>query len=172
MAKPGLCDRPLFSFPGTEFTEASQFVKGGGTAVGGRGFTKSRTSCGRIRGRVFVQAPEGSSIELPCVLCPTPPKRCHQTPTATVSKLPPQESEGVEPEFSTPVAKGSGLAQEAPSLTVSQALKVAIPTYMRPLHLNVRASKGYINARLRGVVRDHQPPRLPYTHLCALTIWG
>ena len=80
MAKPGLCDRPLFSFPGAGFTEVSQFVKGGGTAVEGRRIAKSRTSCGRIGGRGFVWAPEGSSIVLLCVLCPTPPEGCHQAP--------------------------------------------------------------------------------------------
>ena len=69
MAKPGLCDRPLFSFPGATFTAASQFVERGGPAVGGGGITQSRTDCGRIRGRGFIQASEGCSIAfLPCPL--------------------------------------------------------------------------------------------------------
>ena len=45
---------------------------------------------------------------------PPPPKRWCQTPTATVSKLPHQESEGVEPKPSAPAAEGSRLAQEPP----------------------------------------------------------
>ena len=68
MAKPGLCDRPLFSFPGAAFAAASQFVERGGTAVGGRGITESRTGCGRTRGRGFIRTPDGSSCIPPCPL--------------------------------------------------------------------------------------------------------
>ena len=105
MAKPGFCDRPFFSFPGAAFTKMGQLVKGGGTAVGGRGVAKSRASCSRIRGRGFVQAPEGSSVTFLCVLYPTPHlKDVAHAPTATISMLPPQESKGIRPKPSAAVA--------------------------------------------------------------------
>ena len=66
------------------------------------------------------------------VLHPTPSKRCHQAPTATVSKLPPQEPREVKPKSPAPAAEGDILAQEAPSLAASQASEVAIPTQMHP----------------------------------------
>ena len=91
-------------------------------------------------------------------------------PTATISKLPPRESEGVEPKPSTPAAEGIRLAQEASPLAVSPALEVAIPAHMTPLCLNVGASKGCIKAGLRGAVRGHQPHTLPSAYTCTETI--
>ena len=101
---------------------------------------------------------------------PPPPKRCHHAHTTTISKLPPHESKVVKPKPSTPAAEGSGLAQEAPSLAVSQALEIAIPAHMTPLCLNVGASKGFINARLKGIVRDPQHPGWLFAHMCTETI--
>ena len=168
MAKSDLCDRPLFSFPGAAFTEVSQFVKGGGTVVGERGITKSRTSCGRIRGREIVWDPEGSSIALLHVFCSTLLKDVVRPALPPYPSCPPSRVQRSQ----TQTPEGSGLAQEAPSLAVSQALEVAIPAHVTPLCLNVGVSKGFINARLRGAVRDHQPPGLPYAHMCSVTIWG
>ena len=103
---------------------------------------------------------------------PPPPKRhCHALITTT-SKLPPQESKGVEPEASASAVEGVWMAPEAPSSAVSQALEVVIPTQMTPLHLNVGASKGCINARLMGAVRGHQPYMLQSAHMCTETIYG
>ena len=73
----------------------------------------------------------GVLLHLPVSCAPSHPKRCHQAPT-TISKLSPQESAGVKPKPSAPVAEGSGLEQEAPSLAVSQALEVVIPAHMTP----------------------------------------
>ena len=103
---------------------------------------------------------------------PPPPKRCHQAPTTTICKLPPQESEKVKPKSSAPAAEGSGLAQEAPSLAVPEALEIAITAHMTPLHLNVGVSKGFINTRLMGSARGCPPPQLPYVVMCPVTIWG
>ena len=133
MAKPGLCDRPFFSFPGATYTKMSQFTKGGGTAVGGGGAIKSAASCGRIRGRGFVRLLRGAISNSSMSSAPPSPKRCCHAPTTTVSKLPPQESEDIKPKPSAPAAEGTGLAPEAPSLAVSQALEVAIPAHMTPL---------------------------------------
>ena len=47
----------------------------------------------------------------------------------------------VEPESFGPIADEGILAQEAPSLTISQALEVAIPANMTPLCLNVGGIK-------------------------------
>ena len=62
----------------------------------------------------------------------------------------PQVSRGVKPEPSTPVAEGSGLAQQASSLAVSQALEVAIPTHMTPLCLNVGGIKRVYKCWVEG----------------------
>ena len=68
-------------------------------------------------------------------------KKCHHTPTATTSKLPPQESKEAAPEVSAPVVEEVKLALEAPSLAVLQALEVAIPTHTAPLHLQLGGVK-------------------------------
>ena len=102
---------------------------------------------------------------------PPPSKRHCQAPTATISKLPPQESGEVEPKPSAPAAEEGILAQKAPSLAISQALEIAIPAHMTPLCLNEGTSKGFTNTRLRGAVRDHPPPGLPYVLMCTGTIW-
>ena len=84
------------------------------------------------------------------VLYPTPPKRCHQAPTATISRPPPQKSEKIEPKPSAPAAEGSRLAQEASSLAVSQVLEVAIPFHMTPLCLNVGGTKRVYTCWVEG----------------------
>ena len=55
-----------------------------------------------------------------------------------------------QPKPSTPVAEGSGLAQEAPSLAVSQALEVVITTHMTPLHLNMGGIKRVYKCWVEG----------------------
>ena len=102
---------------------------------------------------------------------PPQPKRCHHTPTATISKLSPQVPEEAAPEAYTPVVREVELAPEAPFSAVSQALEVAIPAYMAPLHLQLGASRGFISAGWRDTVRGHQPHGLQFVHMCAETIW-
>ena len=68
-------------------------------------------------------------------------KHCH-VPTATISQLHPQESEGVESEASTPVVGGIELVLETPSSAVSQALEVAIPTTWHPFAWSRGCQKG------------------------------
>ena len=162
---------PLFlSFPGTAFVKEGQCNQRRGTETGDRGTAKPTIGCGRIRGRGFVHAPEGSHVTFLCVLCPTPPKRCCHAPTTTMSKPPHQESKGVKHEASLSCDWAVELAQEAPSSAYSQALEVAIPAHITPLCLNVGASKGCTNARLRGTMRDFQPHILPSAHTCKETI--
>ena len=76
----------------------------------------------------------------PMCIAQPPSKRHHQAPTATISKPPPQESGEVKP--SAAAAEGGALAQEAPSLAISQALEEAIPAHMALLHLNKGHQKG------------------------------
>ena len=112
----------------------------------------------------FYRVLMGAVLQLSMSSAPSPPKRHCHAPTATISKLPPQESKGVEPEASAPVVEGTGLALEAPSSAVSQALEVTIPAHMTPLHLNVGEPKGCINVELRGAVSGCQPHGLLYVH--------
>ena len=132
---------------------------------------ESGNASGRIRGRGFIWASDGCSISFSCVHCPTPSKRHCQATTTTVSKLLPQKPREVKAESSAPAAEGGVLAQEVPSLAISQALEVAIPTHMAPLQLNVGASKGFISARLRSVVRDCPSPGQSFALTHARCIW-
>ena len=114
----------------------------------------------------------GALSHSPMSMAQPPPEMCCQAPTATVFKPPPQEPEMVECESSASVAEGGILAQEAPSLTISQALEIVIPINMTPLHLNVGASKGFLSAGLRDTVKDHPPLGWPFVLMCARPIWG
>ena len=58
------------------------------------------------------------------------------------------------------------------SLAISQALEVAIPANMTPLHLNVGASRGSINVELRGAMKDHPPLVWPFVPICAIPTWA
>ena len=135
---------------------------GRSTAVGDEGAAEDQVSGGRIRDRGSVWALKGSCITFPHVLHPTPTQRCCPAPTTTISKPPPQESKGAEPEASALVVGGE-LAPGAPSSAVSQALEVAIPTHMAPLCLQLGASKGCANAGLRDAVMAIY---LTCCHLC------
>ena len=72
IAKPGLCDRPLFSFPGDAFTAVGQFAEGGGTTVGDRRAAESGNGCGRIRDGGSIWASEGCFIAFPPCPLSTP----------------------------------------------------------------------------------------------------
>ena len=84
-------------------------------------------------------------------------------PYTTISKLPPQESEKVKPKPSALAAEGSRLAQEAPSLAVSQALEVAIPTHMTPLCLNVGGIKRVYKYQVEGC---SEGPSISWASIC------
>ena len=113
----------------------------------------------------------GALSQSPMSIAQPPPKRCCQAPSTTASKPPPQEPQKVASESPTPTPEGGILAHEASSLAISQAFEVAILTNMAPLCLNVRTSKGFISAGLRGVVRDLPPPMQPFALKCTGCIW-
>ena len=95
----------------------------------------------------------GAVSHFPISSVPLPPQKCHHTPTATISKPPPQEPEEDAPEVPASVVREVELALEAPSSAVSQGLGVAIPAHMTPVHLQFGASRGSTSARWRGAVR-------------------
>ena len=87
----------------------------------------------------------GSCRELcliPSCLPPHPTQEMLPCPTATISKLPPQEPEETVPEVPTPAVKEVKLASEAPSPAFTPALEVAIPAHMAPLCLQLGVSRG------------------------------
>ena len=125
--------------------------------AGGRGAAKDRVSSGRIRGRGFLWGPEGSYISQLHFLHPAPPKN------ANLPQLPPSPSypqndtkasvtEGEEqtPEASAPTVMRSKLALVAPSLAAPEALEVAIPTHMTPLHLQLGGIKRVYKCQVKG----------------------
>ena len=67
----------------------------------------------------------------------------------THPKNAPQEPEETVPKASAPVDKEAKLVPEVSSTTDPQA----IPTHMAPLYLQLGASRGYRNAKLRVAVR-------------------
>ena len=99
-----------------------------------------------------VQAPE-EPYHIP--LCPTPHpiQNFYHTPTATISKPPPQEPE--TPEASTHVARNLNLAPEVSSLAASLALEVAIPAHMTPLCLQLGGIKTVDKCWVEGAVKGH-----------------
>ena len=129
------------------------------------GVEEDRGGSGRIRGRRFIWALEGSHITFPSCLMPTPTQKRPPHPPATISKPLPPEPEEAVPEASIPVAL------EAPSSAGSQALKVAIPAHMTSLCLQLGTSNWSIHARLRSAVRGCPPHGLLSAHMCTGTMW-
>ena len=111
--------------PGQSVEGGNPVSRNGGPSEGGNGG-------GRTCSRGLIQAPEGSPISFPMSMVQPPTKRCHQAPTVTVSKQPPQEPKKVKPKSAAPIAEGGLSTQEGPSLTISQALGIAIPATWHP----------------------------------------
>ena len=61
-----------FLFSGSELAKEGQHSKKGGPAAGVGRAAENQVSSGRIRGRGFLWAPEGSCISHSHFLCPTP----------------------------------------------------------------------------------------------------
>ena len=94
-----------------------------------------------------------------------PPKRAHHAPSTTVSLLPIQEA--TWPEASAPMDQ----ALESASLAVSPAPEEENPAHMQPLCIQLRASKGCTDVRLRTARRAHQPLALPSVLTYERYIW-
>ena len=86
---------------------------------------------------------------------PPPKKTCH-IPFSFIPHLPPQEPK--EPEASV----SAEWALESTSSTAPSVLERVIPTEMQPLHIQLGASRGFTDVRLRVAGRDHQPLELPF----------
>ena len=79
-----------------------------------------------------------------------PPIKYHHTPSATISKPSPQEPEEAAPEASAPAVGKVELTLEVHSSAVSQALEVAIPGHMAPLHLQLEGIKKVYKCQVEG----------------------
>ena len=95
-----------------------------------------------------------------------PPKKACCAPSVTVSHLHPQESTG--PEAFAPAEQ----ALESASLNVPPVLEEEIPAHMQPLHIQLGASRGCTDVRLRAAKRAHQPLMLPFVPKYERYIWG
>ena len=164
---------PFWSFfAGVGLAEAGQLIMQGGLQTrGGSSALRKRSACwdgsssGWFRGGGFLWASEGSDITLlpPHIL--TSPKKAPCAPSATVSHLPPQESIG--PEASAPAEQ----ALESASLALPPASEDEIPAHMQPLCIQLGASKGCTDVRLRAAKRAHQPLVLPSVLTYERYIW-
>ena len=97
--------------------------------------------CGRIGDGGYVWALVRSHVAFLQVLYPTPPKKCHQSPAATVSMPPSQEHQEATPEASAPAMIKSELALEVPSPAAPETAEEAIPAHMTSLHLQLGGVK-------------------------------
>ena len=138
---------------------------GGSSALRNRRASQNGTSSGRFRGRGFLWASEGAISHSSLPTSSPHPKKCCCAPSITVSHLPPQESTG--PEVSTPADQ----ALESASPALPPASEEAIPAQMQPLCIQLGASKGCIDVRLRAAKRVHQPPTLPSVLTYERYIW-
>ena len=132
-----MTDLFLISISGLIFVASGQHPACGGSTPGGNVPPEGGVGSGQVGSRGLVRLLSHSAMSM----AQPPVKRHQQTLFATMLKPPSQEHEEVDPESSAPMAEGGTQAQEAPSLAVSQALEVAIPTDMTPFHLNVGSIK-------------------------------
>ena len=168
MAKPDICDRPISPFQGLHLLCQASTLREEAQCLETAGLQKVEMVVAGSKAEGLYRLLRGALSHSPRSMAQPPTKRCHQAPTTTVSKPPPQEPEEVEPEYSAPVAEGGLLAQDTPSL---KALEVAIHANMAPLCLNVEGSKGSVSTGLRGVVRDHPSVVWPFVLMCTGSIW-
>ena len=97
---------------------------------------------------------------------PPPHKKVHHTPSATISYLPPQESQ--EPKAPGPAEQ----ALESTSSTAPSVLEGEIPANMQPLCIQLGASREYTDVRFWVAGRAHQPLMPPFACMCARYTWG
>ena len=95
---------------------------------------------------------------------PPPKKVCH-SPSATISHLPPQESQ--KPKASGPTKQ----ALESTSVTAPSVPEGEILANMQPLCIQLRALREFIDIRLRVAGRAHQPLMPPFVHTCEECTW-
>ena len=136
-------------------------VRDGSPMFGDLWLRENGSGSGQLRGGGFLWAPEGSNVAFLHLLSPPPHKKVCHTPSATISHLPPQESQ--EP-------KAPGPAEQALKLTSSTApsfLEGEIPANMQPLHIQLGASREYTDVRFRVAGRAHQLCVPPFVHMCA-----
>ena len=97
-------------------------------------------SCGRIRGGGYVWM-WGAMLHSSRSSIPPPPKKCCQSPNATISVLSLQEHQEATPKASTPAMMKLELAPEVPSPAAPEAAEEVIPTHMSPLFLELEGIK-------------------------------
>ena len=131
----------LLLFSGSQFVNEGKPFEGGGSVTRNRGATKIESAVEGSEVQGLYKLLRGAVSNSPMSSYPTPPKKHHHIPTATISKVHPQEPKEAAPEASAFVVREVKLALEAPSSAVSQSLEVAIPDHMTPLCLQL----GHIN---------------------------
>ena len=115
-----------------------------GTSVRDRGVEADKRSCGRIRGRRSLWAPEGIASYPHPVLSLPPIKKPHLAPSATIPQPPLQESTG--PEASDP----AGQATVSTSPAATPAPEEDILAHMQPLRVQVGGAKHVYQCKVEG----------------------
>ena len=113
----------------------------------------------------FYGFPRGAMSHSSMSSAPPPPKKVCHIPSATISHLPPWESQ--EPKAPGPAEQ----ALESTSLTAPLVLEGEIPANMQLLHIQLGALREFIDVRLRVAGRACQPPMPPFVHTCIEYTW-
>ena len=177
MSKINLCNRPHFSlFQGLYLLKHACLLREEVQQLETEGLQKIESAVSGSEVEGLYGLLRGAVSHSPMSSIPLPPKKHHHAPTATISKLLPQEPKETVPEVSIPVVKEVELASEAPSSAATPALEVAIPTHVAPLHLQDGGIKMVYKCGVEGcsdgpstswaaicahVHRDHLGVRLP-----------
>ena len=116
MAKSGLCDRPFSLFQWLDLLRWASILREEAQWLEAEGLQKVQVALAGSEAEGLYRLLRGALSQSSLSSAPPLPKRCHHAPTATISKSLPQESEGIKPEPSAPVAEGIRLALEASPL--------------------------------------------------------
>ena len=139
-----------------------ELTKGGGTAAGDRGAAKIESAVAGPEVEGLYGLLRGAVSHSPMSSIPPHPKN------ATMLQLPPFLScllrSSKELYLRSPVVEEVKLALEAPSSAVSQALDVAIPTHMAPLHLQLGSLKRIYKCQVEGCSEE---PSTSLATICA-----
>ena len=108
MAKPGLCDISpfFFLFQGLHLLWRASALREEVQRLETEALQKLQLAVAEMEAEGLYRLLRGAILQFSVSSAPPLPKRHHHAPTTTISKQPPQESEGVEPDTSAPLVGG------------------------------------------------------------------
>ena len=151
----------IFSFSGSELAKEGQCPQKGGPAVEVRGAAENGVSSGRIRGRGFLWAPEGSCKSHSYFLCPPPKNAILPQPPLSPS-CPLRSLKRWHLKSLLLLAVRQSWHQKH-SLQLRHKLQVAIPAHMISLHLQLGGIKRMYKCQVEGCMEG---PSTSHAAIC------